>query len=94
MIELIFIAAFIGIAFNSFIEPGMIFGFYGKLLKRMGRTPLGKIIAKPLGGCIICNTAWIGMIVGFIMEQPIFHMLIIGIAASGIVIVLNKEKID
>ena len=90
MIELIVISAFIGFAFQSYIETGMIFGFYGKLLKKMYSRPLTKIIAKPLGGCIICNTFWIGIIIGILMKCTIIEMLIIGVAASGVVILLKK----
>jgi hypothetical protein len=109
MIELIIISGLIGLAFQSFIEPEMIFGFYGIWLKKMGRTPLGKKLAKPLGGCIICNTTWIGIIVALLQRDPeyaagglmlIVKAIIIGVAASGVAIILNtcmifiKEKMD
>jgi hypothetical protein len=100
MLKIILISALVGIAFQSYMESGMIFGFYGKILKRMGLTSFGKKIAKPLGVCIICNTTWVGMIIAFKMKYDVFDILIIGIAASGLVIILSnclefiKEKMN
>ena len=90
MLELIIISALIGIAFQSFIEPGMIFGSYGKLIKKMYDKPFTKIFAKPLGGCIICNTVWIGIIIGYLMNKDIIEILIIGVGAAGVVVLFQK----
>ena len=100
MIELIIISAFMGLAFQSYIKPDMIFASWGKMLKMLNKNPIGKKIAKPLGACIICNTFWIGGFVGLIMKHTIPEIFIIGIAASGVAIIINvfveflKEKMD
>jgi hypothetical protein len=50
---------------------------------------------KPIGRCIICNTTWIGMCLGFIFFRTnprfVLDTLIVGVASAGIVVmIINK----
>jgi hypothetical protein len=49
-------------------------------------------ITKPLGRCIICNTTWIGMFLGFIFFRDLpllfLNIFIVGVASAGIVVMI------
>ena len=100
LLHLIIISGLAGFSFQKFQAPEMIFGFWGKLLKRMSRTSLGTKIAKPLGACIICNTTWIGFIIGYFFTTDLLSTLVVGVAAPAIAILINNvhmlliEKLD
>jgi len=88
IIQLVVLIALIGYAFNSYTTPEdeMIFDFYGRWLKKFaGKGKWQRYIAKPLGLCIVCNTAWIGILFCWLCcHLEWWLVLAIAIAASGL----------
>ena len=64
-IGLIFVASFFTACLCLFIEytiqEGEIFGFWQKVLKKFEGSPL----ENPLGGCIVCMSVWVCLVIGF-----------------------------
>jgi hypothetical protein len=50
---------------------------------------------KPLGRCIICNTTWIGMFLGFILFRDLpllfINIFTVGVASAGIVVMISNK---
>lgn len=67
MIEL-FALAFGAASLSNFLDdclqPEMIFGRYGDLVRSLG------FWGKPLGGCLICMNVWVSLAVFVIFTQP------------------------
>ena len=57
-----FIVATLGLCFEHFMKPNMIFNGYYKWLERKARkSKFWKHITKPLGLCVYCNSSWIAI---------------------------------
>ncbi len=62
----------LGVFFQECLEPGMIFGRYGKWLHATYRLSWRRkdrwrrLLVQPLGNCVFCNTSWIYIIAHFI----------------------------
>lgn len=82
-VEIIFIA-FVGASltnlFDDTIQEGMIFQFWGRIVR-------DNFWLKPLGGCIICTCPWITLIVsGIYMISPFLFFPIALIAISNTIL--------
>jgi hypothetical protein len=88
MIRIIIAIALVGYCFQLISNPReeMILSFYGRWLLRLHDSgKFGRYIYKPLGGCIVCNTTWIGFLCGwFIFHQSFFVGLVTGLASAGL----------
>jgi len=89
LLTLIVVSGLVGFSFQKFQASGMIFSFWGKWMKILASKSFGAKIAKPLGTCIICNTAWIGFIVGYLFTHNILSTIVVGLAAPTIAILIN-----
>ena len=90
ILQLAIVAGLAGFSFQKFQEPQMIFSFWGRWLRNMSVSKLGKKIAKPLGACIVCNTVWIGFIIGFLFTGELVSTLVVGVAAPAVAILINN----
>ena len=90
LILLSVVAASVGFGFQRMLDPDMIFGKYGGLLRRYPNSKWFIYLAKPLGLCIICNSTWIGIILTFVF-MPEFNWfilvsaIVVGCMTAGIV---------
>ena len=47
---------------------------------------------KPLGKCMICNTTWIGFIIAYHKDFTLFWIIVIGVASTGSITLLQLMK--
>lgn len=80
----IFFVAFVGASltnlFDDSIQPGMLLEKWGKIVE-------GNFWLKPLGGCIICTTPWVTLIIsGIYMLSPFVFYPIALVAISNTIL--------
>lgn len=69
VLQISFTGVALAIMLTDFMQPGMIFDFYGAWLDK-----IGEFIAKPLGGCITCFSMWCIIFMGimYIWFYPVW----------------------
>ena len=59
-----FMTATLGLCFEHFTRPNMIFNWYHTILKKWAsKSKFGEYITKPLGLCPYCSSTWISIVV-------------------------------
>lgn len=76
----ILLTPFLSFMLYDFMQDGMIFGWYGKLIDR-----LPTWLNKPLGGCLKCFHVWVVIFAGLWLGIP-FEKFIISLGCSYVIL--------
>lgn len=76
----ILLTPFLSFMLYDFMQDGMIFGWYGKLIDR-----LPTWLNKPLGGCLKCFHVWVVIFVAVWLDIP-FEKFIISLGCSYVIL--------
>lgn len=60
-------SAILAIVLHRLMQPGMIFGFWGRTLARK-QWSWPDWVRKPLGDCFTCFSGWVGIVSGVALE--------------------------
>ena len=73
LLTLTIMSGLVGFSFQKFQEPNMIFAFWSKWMKMLSVKRFWGKLAKPLGACIVCNSTWVGFVIGYLFTKDIFY---------------------